>query len=100
MASEKPESLQKDQSKQGEDAMKDFAMLLGLCLAFTLTMMAQDNMGNMGQSDKDQSMSKSDNHKAGAKGMKEHSMTGCLSAGSAPDTYMLTNGRHKNGVVV
>src|SRR5512146_1628474 len=83
---------------QGEDAMKKLGMLLALCFAFSLAMMAQDNMGSMGQST-DQTTTtttKTKTHKM--KGMKEHSMTGCLSEGTSPGTYVLTHGKRKTMV--
>ena len=78
--------------------MKKIGMLLALCFAFTLAMMAQDNMGSMGQST-DQSTTtttKTKTHKM--KGAKEHSLTGCLAEGATPGTYELTRGKHKTMV--
>ena len=73
--------------------MRKLVMLLALCFAFTLTMMAQDNMGNMGQS-----TSQTTTTKKHHKGMKEHALTGCLSEGTAPGTYVLSHGKHKTMV--
>ena len=80
--------------------MKKAGMLLALCFAFSLAMMAQDNMGGMGQST-DQTTTtttttKTKHHKM--KGAKEHSLTGCLSEGTEPGTYVLTHGKHKTMV--
>jgi hypothetical protein len=77
--------------------MKKLGMLLALCFAFTLAMMAQDNMGSMGQSTDQTTTTKTTKHK-GMKGAKEHSMTGCLSEGTSPGTYVLTHGKHKTMV--
>ena len=75
--------------------MKKLGMLLALCFAFTLAMMAQDNMGSMGQST-EQTTTKTTKHHM--KGAKEHSLTGCLSEGTSPGTYVLTHGKHKTMV--
>lgn len=72
--------------------MRKIGMLLALCFAFTLTMMAQDNMGSMGQSTSQTTT------KTKHKGMKEHALTGCLSEGTSPGTYVLTHGKHKTMV--
>lgn len=68
-------------------------MLLALCFAFTLAMMAQDNMGNMSQGSQ---TTTTKHHKM--KGAKEHTLTGCLSEGTAPGSYVLTHGKHKTMV--
>ncbi|HEV2115616.1 MAG TPA: hypothetical protein VGR48_06305 [Terriglobales bacterium] len=75
--------------------MKKLGMLLALCFAFTLAMMAQDNMGSLGQS-ADQTTTKTTKHHM--KGTKEHSLTGCLSEGTSPGTYVLERGKHKTMV--
>lgn len=77
--------------------MKKLGMLLALCFAFSLAMMAQDNMGSMGQST-DQTTTTTKTTKHHMKGAKEHSMTGCLSEGTSPGTYVLTHGKHKTMV--
>ena len=77
--------------------MKRLGMLLALCFAFTLTMMAQDNMGSMGQST-DQTTTTTKTTKHHMKGAKEHSLTGCLSEGTSPGTYTLTHGKRKTMV--
>ncbi|HLK32649.1 MAG TPA: hypothetical protein VKT29_06135 [Terriglobales bacterium] len=74
--------------------MKKIGMLLALCFAFTLAMMAQDNMGSMDQSTSQTTTTTKTKHK----GMKEHSLTGCLSEGTSPGTYVLTHGKHKTMV--
>jgi hypothetical protein len=72
-------------------------MLLALCFAFSLAMMAQDNMGSMGQSTDQTTTTKTKTkHKGGM--AKEHSMTGCLSEGTSPGTYTLTHGKRKTMV--
>jgi len=75
--------------------MKKLGMLLALCFAFSLAMMAQDNMGSMGQST-DQTTTKTTKHHM--KGAKEHSLTGCLAEGTSPGTYELTHGKRKTMV--
>src|SRR5579862_8232148 len=82
---------------QGEDAMKKLGMLLALCFAFTLAMMAQDN-SSMGQSTTDQTTTTTTTKHHKMKGAKEHSLTGCLSEGTSPGTYVLTHGKHKTMV--
>jgi hypothetical protein len=77
--------------------MKKLGMLLALCFAFTLAMMAQDNMGSMSQST-DQTTTTTKTTKHHMKGAKEHSLTGCLSEGTGPGTYVLTHGKHKTMV--
>ena len=74
--------------------MKKIGMLLALCFAFTLAMMAQDNMGSMGQSTSQTTTTTKTKHKA----MKEHALTGCLSEGTSPGTYVLTHGKRKTMV--
>lgn len=74
--------------------MRKVGMLLTLVFAFTLAMMAQDNMGSMGQSTSQTTTTKK--HKM--KGTKEHTLTGCLSEGTSPGTYELTHGKHKTMV--
>jgi hypothetical protein len=76
--------------------MKKLGMLLALCFAFTLAMMAQDNMGSMGQSTTEQPTTKTTKHHM--KGAKEHTLTGCLSEGTSPGTYALSHGKHKTMV--
>lgn len=76
--------------------MKKLGMLLALCFAFTLAMMAQDNMGSMGQSTDQTTTTKTTKHHM--KGAKEHSLTGCLAEGTSPGTYELTHGKHKTMV--
>ena len=73
--------------------MKKAGMLLALCFAFSLAMMAQDNMGGMGQSADQTTTTTTKHHKM--KGAKEHSLTGCLSEGTEPGTFVLTHGKHK-----
>jgi hypothetical protein len=68
-------------------------MLLALCFACTLAMMAQDTMGGMGQSTSQTTTKK---HKM--KAAKESTLTGCLSEGTSPGTYMLAHGKHKTMV--
>jgi hypothetical protein len=78
--------------------MKKLGMLLALCFAFSLAMMAQDTAGSMGQStDQTTTTTKTTKHKS-MKGAKEHSMTGCLSEGTSPGTYVLTHGKRKTTV--
>jgi hypothetical protein len=81
---------------QGEDAMKKLGMLLALCFAFSLAMMAQDNMGSMGQSTDQTTTTKTTKHHM--KGAKEHSLTGCLAEGTSPGTYELSHGKRKTMV--
>ena len=76
--------------------MKKAGMLLALCFAFSLAMMAQDNMGGMGQSADQTTTTTTKHHKM--KGAKEHSLTGCLSEGTEPGTFVLTHGKHKTMV--
>jgi hypothetical protein len=76
---------------QGEDAMRKIGMLLALCFAFSLAMMAQDTMGGMDQSTSQTTTTQKHKMKAA----KEHTMTGCLSEGASPGTYELTQGKHK-----
>lgn len=78
--------------------MKKLGMLLALCFAFTLAMMAQDNMGSMGQSTDQTTTTTTKTTKHHMKGAKEHSLTGCLSEGTSPGTYVLTHGKHKTMV--
>lgn len=81
--------------------MRKLGMLLALCFAFTLGMMAQDNsgsMGSMGQSTDQSTTTTTKTTKHHMKGAKEHSMTGCLSEGTSPGTYVLTRGKHKTMV--
>ena len=73
--------------------MKKAGMLLALCFAFSLAMMAQDNMGGMGQSTDQTTTTTTKHHKM--KGAKERTMTGCLSEGTEPGTFVLTHGKHK-----
>lgn len=76
--------------------MKRLGMLLALCFAFSLAMMAQDNMGNMSQStDQTTTTTKTSKHHMGT---KEHSLTGCLSEGTSPGTYVLAHGKRKTMV--
>jgi len=72
--------------------MKKLGMLLALCFAFSLAMMAQDNMGSMGQT----TTTKTTKHHM--KGAKEHSLTGCLAEGTSPGTYELSHGKRKTMV--
>jgi len=76
--------------------MKKLGMLLALCFAFSLAMMAQDNMGSMGQSTDQTTTTKTTKHHM--KGAKEHSLTGCLAEGTSPGTYELSHGKRKTMV--
>ncbi len=79
--------------------MKKLGMLLALCFAFSLAMMAQDNMGSMGQStDQTTTTTTTKTTKHHMKGAKEHSLTGCLAEGTSPGTYELSHGKHKTMV--
>ncbi|HZR31027.1 MAG TPA: hypothetical protein VFA76_04125 [Terriglobales bacterium] len=90
--------------------MKKLGMLMAVCLAFTLTMLAQEaspadqgaNSTASGQTTTDtnsKATMKSSGKKARREG-KEHSMTGCLSGPNSEGAYVLTNGRYKKGLEV
>jgi len=71
--------------------MKKLKILLAACFAFTLTIVPY---GSSGQST-DQTTTTTKTTRRHMRGAKEHSLTGCLSEGTSPGTYVLTHGKHK-----
>lgn len=96
--------------------MKKLILLLALCVAFSLSATAQPQYssgaggssasqgGSSSSSDQGTpaTKSKKSNKEAGAEGagMKEHTVTGCLSGPNADGVYVLTNGRYTKGLEV
>lgn len=100
--------------------MKKLILLLALCVGFSLSAVAQygsssssggsspsASQGSSGSSSTDQATTttkskKKSNKEAGPEGagMKEHTVTGCLSGPNADGAYVLTNGRYKKGLEV
>lgn len=81
--------------------MKKFVMLLALCVAFSLTALAQ--YGGSSSSPQGTSSDQTKSSKKAAKGEmggKEHTVTGCLSGPNEDGLYVLTNGRYKKGLEV
>ena len=72
-------------------------MFFVLCFAFMLAMMAQGEMESMGQSTDQTTTTKTTKHHMN--GAKEHSLTGCLSEGTSPGTYVLSHGKRNTMVI-
>ena len=92
--------------------MKKLAMLLVLCVGFSLSAVAQygsssgSSQGSTTSSSSDQTTTttttkKSKKTSAGEMGAaKEHTVTGCLSGPNDEGVYILKNGRYKKGLEV
>lgn len=71
--------------------MKKVLLLVAVALAFTLTAVAQET-GTQTTTSQTTTTTKTKS-KGEAKGAKEATLTGCLAAGTEPNTYMLTKGK-------
>jgi hypothetical protein len=91
--------------------MKKLAMLLALCVGFSLAAAAQygsssssspsASQGTSSSSSSDQATtSKKSKASKGEMGAKEHTVTGCLSGPNDEGAYVLKNGHYKNGLEV
>ena len=92
--------------------MKKLAMLLVLCVGFSLSAVAQygsssgSSQGSTASSSSDQTTTttttkKSKKSSTGEMGAaKEHTVTGCLSGPNDEGVYILKNGRYKKGLEV
>ncbi len=72
--------------------MKKVLLLVAVALAFTLTAVAQET-GTQTTTSQTTTTTKTKKSKGEAKGAKEASLTGCLAAGTEPNTYTLTKGK-------